>query len=175
MTAGFIVGGANIWLARNVVGSKLHILADRMRFVEANLMEISRTGDANKCTPEACYIPVDSEDEIGESGKAFNYLVKALADSHSRDAAVRSFSAMLASQLDLDVLVNKALQELLQHTDANAGAILIATEGQMNVAASQGIRTPDSLSKQRPRPVTPCRPKNVCVWCCPMTLLLKGS
>lgn len=146
MTAGFVVGGANIWLARNVVGSKLHILADRMSFVETNLMEISRTGDANKCTPELCYIPEDSEDEIGESGKAFNYLVKALAASHSRDAAVRSFSAMLASQLDLDVLVNNALQELLQHTDANAGAILIATEGQMNVVASQGIRTPDSLS-----------------------------
>jgi two-component system, cell cycle response regulator len=163
MTAGFIVGGANIWLARNVVGSKLHILADRMSFVEANLMEISQTGDVNKCTPEICYIPVDSEDEIGESGKAFNYLVKALAASHSRDAAVSSFSAMLASQLDLDVLVNKALQELLQHTDANAGAILIATEGQMNVAASQGIRTPDSLRSSDHVRLAMQTPKRMCV------------
>lgn len=145
MTAGFIVGGTNIWLARDVVGSRLHILADRMRFVETNLMEISRTGDMNKCTPEACHIPVDSEDEIGESGKAFNYLVEALAASHKRDAAVRSFSAMLASQLDLDILVNKSLQELMLHTGSDAGALLIATEGQMKLASSQGIRTPDLL------------------------------
>lgn len=145
MTAGFIVGGVNIWLARNVVGSRLHTLADRMRFVEANLREISRTGYADKCTPEICHIQVDSEDEIGESGRAFNYLVEALASSHRNDAAAHSFSSMLASQLDLDVLANEALQQLLLHTKANAGAILIATEGQINIAASHGIRTPDSL------------------------------
>lgn len=120
MTAGFIVGGINIWLARKVVGSRLHTLADRMRFVEANLREISRTESADKCTPETCCIQVDSEDEIGESGRAFNYLVEALASSHRNDAAVRSFSSMLASQLDLDVLANEALQQLLQHTEADA-------------------------------------------------------
>jgi len=145
MAAGFIVGGVNIWLARSIVGSRLHILAERMRFVESNLMKISRTGDINNCTPEVCHIPVDSEDEIGESGKAFNYLVEALAASHRNDASVRSFGAMLASQLDLEALVNEALQQLLQHMKADAGAILIATEGQIRIAASRGIRTPDSL------------------------------
>lgn len=145
MTAGFIVGGANIWLARKVVGSRLRILADRMRLIESNLMLFSRTGDTSKCTPETCFITVDSEDEIGESAKAFNYLIEALAASHINDAADRSFSAMLASQLDLGTLVNEALQQLLQHTGADAGAILIAAEGQMNIAVSQGIRTPDSL------------------------------
>ena len=145
MTAGFMVGGVNIWLARNVVGSRLHILADRMKFVETNLRNISLNGENGKCTPEACFLTVDSEDEIGKSGKAFNFLVQALAASHKNDAAVRSFSAMLASQLDLDTLVNEALQQLLQHTEADAGAILIAAEGQIKIAASQGIRTPDSL------------------------------
>lgn len=145
MTAGFIVGGANIWLARRVVGSRLRILADRMRLVETNLRVFSRTGDASKCTPEACFVTVDSEDEIGESGKAFNYLIEALATSHRSDEAVRSFSALLASQLDLEVLVNEALQQLLRHTEANAGAILIAAEGQMKIASSQGIRSPNAI------------------------------
>jgi len=147
MAAGFIVGGVNIWLARSIVGSRLHTLADRMRFVETNLKEMSQTGDTNNvCTPEACFITVDSEDEIGESGKAFNYLVETLAASHKNDADVRSFSAMLASQLDLDLLVEEALQQLLRHTDANAGAILLATEGHMKMATSQGIRSADSLA-----------------------------
>lgn len=145
MTAGFLVGSVNIWLARNVVGSRLHTLTSRMKYVESNLMKISQTMEVNKCTPEACHILIDSEDEIGESGAAFNHLVDALANSHRRDAALRSFSAILASQLDLDVLVNKALQELLQHTESSAGAILVATDGQLTVAASEGIRSPDLL------------------------------
>lgn len=145
MAAGFTVGGLNIWLARKVVGSRLRMLADRMGHVKTNLMESSPIGNA-ECTSESCYIPVDSEDEFGESGKSFNFLVEALAESHRTAAAVRSFSAMLASQLDLDVLTNQALQQLLQHTDSNAGAILIAAEGEMKIAASYGIRTPNSLS-----------------------------
>lgn len=145
MTAGFIVGGVNIWLARKVVGSRLRMLADRMRLVETNLRAFVQTGVAGKCTPETCFIRVDSEDEIGESGKAFNYLVESLAFSHQTDEAVRSFTEMLTSHLELDVLTNQALQQLLQHTEASAGAILIAAEGEMKIASSQGIRTPDSL------------------------------
>ncbi len=145
MIAGFMLGGVNIWLARKVVGSKLRTLADHMRLIETNLIEITRTGETVKCTFEACHIPVDSEDEIGESGKAFNYLVNALMASHRNDVAVRSFSAMLASQLELDLLVNAALQQLLKYTEASAGAILIAANGEMRIATSQGIRTPETL------------------------------
>lgn len=145
MAAGFIVGGVNIWLARTVVGSRLRMLADHMKVVETGLREMSRTGSLEQCTPEACFITVDSEDELGESGKAFNYLVEALAASHRSDAAVRSFTGMLASHLELDTLTSEALQQLLQHTNADAGAILIVLGGEMKVAASQGIRTPDSL------------------------------
>lgn len=145
MTAGFLVGGANIWLARTVVGSRLRTLADHMKLVEANLREISRMENLEQCMPEACSITVDSDDEFGESGKALNYLVEALAASHQSAAAVRSFTGMLASQLELDALTTQALQHLLQHTNANAGAVLIASGGEMKVAASQGIRIPDSL------------------------------
>lgn len=145
MIAGFTVGGANISLARKVVGSKLRALADRMRLIETNLNEISQIGNADKRTPEDCFIPVDSEDEIGECGKAFNHLVESLTASHRNDAAVRSFSAMLASQLDLTLLVNEALQQLLLYTDASAGAILIAANGQMTIGASQGIRSPNAI------------------------------
>lgn len=145
MTAGFMVGWANILLAKKVVGSRLRVLADHMRFVETNLRGLAQTGEAEKCTTDACFITVDSDDEIGESAKAFNYLVESLAFSHRTDAAVRSFTGMLASYLELDVLSNKALEQLLVYSAASAGAILIVAEGELKIASSQGIRTPDSL------------------------------
>ncbi|MDD2917879.1 GGDEF domain-containing protein [Rhodoferax sp.] len=147
MTAGCMVGGANIWLTKSVVGIRLRTLADRMRFVETNLRTFAQTGNAEKCTVDACHVDVDSEDEIGESAKAFNYLVESLAYSHRTDAAVRSFTEVLSSHLELDVLSSKALEQLLEHSEAAAGAILITEEGELKIASSQGIRTPDSLCK----------------------------
>jgi two-component system cell cycle response regulator len=147
MAAGFMVSGVNIWLARAVVGSRLKTLAFHMRLVERNLREIALNGDSERCTPESCSIPVDSEDEIGDSSKAFNYLVEALSLSHRNDAAVRSFTKMLASQLELDLLAHEALERLLQHSEASAGAILIFAAGEMSVASSQGIRNPSTLIK----------------------------
>lgn len=171
MTAGFIVGGVNIWLARKVVGSRMRMLADRMRLAETTLREISRNGATEKCRPEDCFIAVDSEDEIGESSKAFNYLVESLDYSHRSDAAVRSFTEMLASHLELDVLANQALRQLLQHTDASAGAILTVSEGRMKVTASYGLRSPEviissdhvSRAIQTEKQVSVALPENVAV------------
>lgn len=145
MVAGFLVGWANIWLTKRVVGSRLRVLADRMRFVETNLRVLAQTGGAGECTSDSCFIAVDSEDEIGESAMAFNYLVKSLAFSRRTDAAVRSFTGVLASHLELDVLAEKALEQLLLHFDASAGAIWIAVDGEPKIASSQGMGKQDSL------------------------------
>ncbi|MBI5280606.1 MAG: sensor domain-containing diguanylate cyclase [Candidatus Solibacter usitatus] len=145
MAAGFIVGGANIVLARMVVGRRLRLLAGGMRHVEGMVREAARSGDMGQCSPETCFLEVDSEDEIGESGRAFNVLVEALALSLRTNASVKSFTEMLASQLELDPLANQALEQLLRHSGAEAGAILVASEGYMKVIASHGIRAADSL------------------------------
>ncbi|MBE3073286.1 MAG: GGDEF domain-containing protein [Acidobacteria bacterium] len=145
MSAGFIVGAANIGIARAVVGRRLALLADRMQFVEANLLAAPTEEDLERCPPEACHIEVDSEDEIGQSAQAFNSMVKALASSRRTEAAVRSFNEMLASQLELDTLTHEALRQLLRHTGASAGAILVEAEGEMKVSAAHGIRSPATL------------------------------
>lgn len=145
MAAGFLVGWTNFWLARKVVGSRLRVLADHMRFVESKLRMLAQAEELEKCTADACFIAVDSDDEIGESGKAFNYLVESLAFSRRTDVVVRSFTGMLASHLELDVLADKALDQLLFHSDASAGAILIAAQGELKIVSSQAIRNPDSL------------------------------
>lgn len=147
IAAGLVVGGANILLARSVVGSRLRLLVDRMKYVQTNLLSVTKSGDLEKCSPESCTIVVDSADEIGDSAAAFNALVEALSQSLHSDAAVRSFSEMLASQLELELLSPQALDQLLEYTGASAGALLIEAEGEMQVAASHGIRLPDSLAQ----------------------------
>jgi two-component system cell cycle response regulator len=146
MAAGLIVGAVNIRLARVVVGRRLQVLAERMRHVAANLEDIAGGGDLSRCRPADCLLKVDSDDEIGESAQAFNHLVQALAFSLQTEAAVRVFTEMLASQLEVSDLTDRALQQLLQHTQAGAGAILVETEGEVKVAVSHGIRSPDTIA-----------------------------
>jgi len=146
MAAGLIVGAANVRLARVVVGHRLRILAERMRHVTDNLEEVAAGSDLSRCKPDDCLLTVDSEDEIGESAQAFNELVQTLARSLQTEAAVRDFSEMLASQLDLSDLTSRALQQLLQHTHAGAGAILVENEGEVHVAVSHGIRSASTIT-----------------------------
>lgn len=147
MTAGFLVGAANIWLTRVVVVKRLRLLADRMNYVKTNLLEIANQGDMERCTPENCFIEENSNDEIGESSRAFNRLVQALADSFRDAFAVRMFTEMLTSHLHLEKLADKAVEQLIQHTNANAGAIIIEENGELRVAASIGIKNPAMLAE----------------------------
>jgi hypothetical protein len=128
ISAGIVVGGVNIGLARLVIGRRLRVLSARMGMVATNLREIARSGDLKDCTPQECFVEIDSEDELGESALAFNHLVEALTFSHHTEAAVRGFNEVLSSQLELEVLTNQALEQLIQHTGASAGAILVEIE-----------------------------------------------
>jgi len=145
IAAGMIVGAANIALAKSVVGRRLTLLADRMRHVESNLEAMTKDGNMERCKPEDCYVNSDSDDEIGDSARAFNRLVQSLFRMIQTEGAVRAFTQTMSSQLDLNVLTEKALQQLMQHTNAGAGAILIESEGEMTVSMVNGIRTPQAL------------------------------
>ncbi len=145
IVAGCIVGGANIGLARMVVGRRLTLLAGRIRYVESNLEAMTKDGNIDRCKPEDCYIEVNSDDEIGDSAAAFNRLVQTLAQSIQTEGAVRAFTSIMSSQLELNALTEQALQQLIQHTHADAGAILIENDGEMSVAISNGIRGPQAM------------------------------
>ena len=129
--AGAAAGIINFALARGVVGSRMKVLARAMTHIEENLMTMTTTGDMTQCTTEECLIVVDSEDEIGESAAAFNRLVEALSHSMGTQAALRSFSQMLTSQLELEGLAQQALQQFIEHTGASGGAILCESSGEL--------------------------------------------
>jgi two-component system, cell cycle response regulator len=144
--AGALAGVINYGLARGVVGGRLRVLAGSMRHVEENLLSMTFSGDLSQCTPENCSIAVDSEDEIGDSALAFNRLVEALAVSMRTQAAVRSFSEMLTSQLEIESLGDNALRLFFEHTGAAGGLILYEAAGELKVAASRGLRDPDKVA-----------------------------
>lgn len=146
LAAGLAVGAVNFALARLVVGRRLRQLADAMATVESQLASAVYTQDWSGCDPERCAIPVDSDDEAGASAGAFNRLIRTLARSHAVERAMRDFSGLLSREFELDDLGAAALDGLLRHTGAEAGAILVAREDDLEPLASHGLRSIDNLA-----------------------------
>ncbi len=144
--AGALAGVVNYAISRHVVGARLTILAERMTHVSGSLGGMTKSGDLSTCSPEACAIVVDSEDEIGESASAFNRLVEALSESLRTQLAVRSFSEMLTGQLEIESLATEALRQFREHADAAGGLILYETGGELRIAASFGLRDPEAVA-----------------------------
>ena len=146
VAAGLMVGAVNHALARLVVGRRIRLLAERMSTVESRLAQAVFTHDWSGCDPESCALPVDSQDEVGASAAAFNRLIETLGRSHDVETAMRAFSEVLASRFELDSLGNSALDALLVSTGAEAGALLVARDNDLEPIASHGLRTTDGLA-----------------------------
>ena len=146
LVAGMLVGAANFQLAHLVVGRRLRLLAERMGAVEGQLAEAVFSQDWSECDPERCALPVDSDDEVGASAAAFNRLIGTLGRSHAVETAMRDFSAVLSREFELEGLASAALDGLLRHTRAEAGAILVAREDRLEPLASYGLRGTEGLA-----------------------------
>ncbi len=140
ITAGIIVGGINITLARTVVGSRLRLLAERMEVVTEKFLAVKRGMDIDECNPEVCMVDVDSIDEIGHSAASFNSLVETLFEALETEESLKSFTHLLGTQLSVVELTEKALDQLMTHTGSAAGAVVIEKDGELAVTTSQGIR-----------------------------------
>jgi diguanylate cyclase (GGDEF)-like protein len=145
LTAGLVVGAVNFGLARLVVGRRLRLLADRMGTVEERLAQAVYTQDWSACDPEACALPVDSADEVGAAARSFNRLIRTLARTHGVGEAMRDFSGVLSSEFELEGLGDAALDGLLRHTGADAGAILVVREDTVEPLATHGLRTAEEI------------------------------
>lgn len=145
LAAGLTVGGVNVLIANSVVRARMRLLAARLEEVRATLERIQREGDLCGCDPEHCYLPVDSDDELGRTSESFNLMAAALADALHTTAAVGRMTERLAGQLRLEEMARTALEEMLEHTMSAGGAVLVAREGQLGLAASFGLAGPDAL------------------------------
>ncbi len=145
IAAGLVVGAVNYGLARLVVGSRLGLLAERMGSVEAQLAAAVFSQDWSDCDPERCALPVDSDDEVGASAAAFDRLIGTLARSHAIASAMRDFGTVLSGAFELDELAERALDSLLRHTGAAAGALLVVRDDRLEPLASAGLRGTETL------------------------------
>jgi two-component system, cell cycle response regulator len=145
--AGFVVGLFNIFLSRQIVGRKLKQLSNHMKNIEKRLLNRQHETKAEQCLDENCYINIQSEDEIGQCGHAFNALVETLALAFQSESTVRTFTEVLASHLELSKLSDEALSSLMHSMHAAAGAILLEKDGDVEVISSLGILEPNVLLK----------------------------
>lgn len=145
IVAGILVAVVNIILARGVVSKRLSIMAERMSQVEKHIKRFGNQTTGFDCSPDDCFIVVDSDDEIGQAAHAFNSLISALAHSMETQTSVYSFTEILADQRELELLTRHALSKLLELTHADAGALLLEEGGAVTLAAVQGIATSVNL------------------------------
>lgn len=131
VTAGLVVAGVNYKIARSVFRPRLRLLAGRLEEIRTTLERIQRDGDHCGCDPEHCFVPVDSEDELGRVGEAFNLMAGTLAETLQTNAAVRRLGERLVERLRIDELARTALDELMEHTVSAGGAVLLARDGQL--------------------------------------------
>ncbi|MGB7983030.1 MAG: diguanylate cyclase [Candidatus Nanopelagicales bacterium] len=150
LLAGLAVAQVNYWLARGVVGSRLQVLAMKMRRVEESLMGAAASGDWSDCDPARCLINVESDDDLGQVGMSFNRLVDRLAASHRVAAGVSAVSEALAAHLDLHDLADATLSELSARTGCEGAALLSVANGRVALAGSFGISDPARVVSAEP-------------------------
>ena len=138
--AGILLAVMNIVLARKTVGMRIKQLSQKMKRVEKLLSDMGHKQGCETCSPETCWIEVDSEDELGESAESFNRLIIALSDVLKAQSNLQQFSEMLTSHLELGVLANSTLQNLIENMHACGGAILIENNGEFTVTAIHAIK-----------------------------------
>jgi diguanylate cyclase (GGDEF)-like protein len=148
--AGVLVGVANHFLSRIVVGSRVHLLQTRMAKVEDNIRLSMYSDDPSTCTPESCSIPVDSEDGLGAAAAGFNRLVEVLATSTQANLLARRFATTLASHIDLDRLAELALEDLQEIGPFEAAAICGLRDGEPVTIASNGLADHASIATTAP-------------------------
>lgn len=144
--AGVLVGFVNIVLTGVTVKRKLTTLTGKMQEVKGSVITISENGRIGDCNPEHCSIPVETDDEFGQSAQAFNELIASFASSLRMLDDIKTFTAIFSSQLDLHALSEYALERVMQGTLADAGALLLEQDGEIVVLHSFGIREAQALS-----------------------------
>ncbi len=143
--AGMVVGAFNLLISKVVVGNRLKLLASKTTFIAGHLNSKMSNDEIDQCTQETCKLVVDSEDEIGESAQAFNNLVENLSKALKTENSIKRFNEVLNSQLDIDAIAQKGMEQLITYLDAQGGAVLLERGGDLFVEASYAIKDVERL------------------------------
>ncbi|MBF0588541.1 MAG: GGDEF domain-containing protein [Magnetococcales bacterium] len=84
-------------------------------------------------------LPFSGRDEFQSCARAFNDLLRALSKNHEHDRALNDLSRMISYHLDPEKLSLEALIAILEYLELPAGAVLVQTNGELEVFASHGL------------------------------------
>lgn len=147
LMAGFFMGIMNFGLVHFVVRPHLKELADRMKLIKETVNDKTYQESDVHCMGDSCFIEAVSDDEFGDSARAFNEMVEALQSAHEVEYVYTNFSKALSSNLELDGLAKDALHLLIEHTMCSAGGLYVEYEGEMKMVYAQGIVDSEQLAQ----------------------------
>lgn len=146
--AGQIVGLISFVLISTVVRPHLKLLSVKMQEIAEGLEGKDFVEYKEKCQLNACEMDVHSNDEIGVSARSYNQLLASLIKAHETEKVFGQFTQVMTENLEVDLLSSKTLELLVQSTNFSAAAVLVATDGQLNVVANKGILEPEKLKER---------------------------
>ena len=138
-----------------IVIRRLELTTKKMLLIRDNVSKAAQGVPHAECDFQTCQLTVDSNDALGHNSKAFNQLVETLS--------VTMRGEELLSHLDIDTIVNTSLLDILTITDSMAGCIFIEKEGELQIAASFGLKDVEQLAQNKVILSVASKHKPICI------------
>jgi diguanylate cyclase (GGDEF)-like protein len=145
--SGLLVGVVNILIARILIERKISKLSTYMSAVNEKLSSSTTLDDDVDQNLLDCAVCDDSTDKIGESARAFNSLLDTLYLQFDKNRRIQDFSKLMSSNLEIDLISKKALEQLIDNIGAKGGAIAIEDKGDLRLIATYHMINTDQLLK----------------------------
>jgi diguanylate cyclase (GGDEF)-like protein len=148
LVAGFSVGAMNYALVKGVVGGRMEVLGGHLRSATASITSATQTGDWSEALFER--ITVDSHDQIGEAGLAFNSLLGAVEGRKELEERLRyqAFHDQLTGLPNRAYMIDKIAEaERLRDEGTPSAVLFLDVDNLKAVNDSLGHDGGDTLIK----------------------------
>jgi diguanylate cyclase (GGDEF)-like protein len=125
LMAGFMVGAMNYALVKGVVGGRMEVLGGHLEAATTSITSATSSGDWSAAVFER--IAVDSDDQIGEAGRAFNSLLGAVEGRKDLEERLRyqAYHDMLTGLPNRTFFMDKLAEaEVLRQESGTPSAVL---------------------------------------------------
>jgi diguanylate cyclase (GGDEF)-like protein len=125
LMAGFMVGAMNYALVKGVVGGRMEVLGGHLEAATTSITSATSSGDWSAAVFER--IAVDSDDQIGEAGRAFNSLLGAVEGRKDLEERLRyqAYHDMLTGLPNRAFFMDKLAEaEALRQESGTPSAVL---------------------------------------------------
>jgi diguanylate cyclase (GGDEF)-like protein len=149
LLAGFMVGAMNYALCRGVVGGRMEVLGRHLHSATSVITSATESGDWSEAVFER--IGVDSDDQIGEAGRAFNALLGAVEGRKELENRLRyqAFHDMLTGLPNRAFFMDKLAEAdaLFEESGESSAVLFLDVDNLKPVNDSLGHDGGDTLIK----------------------------